>query len=421
MRVCHYCELLIYDIAATLLTTDISNANLSANNTSNLSAIITIHLSTAASDNLSAPTNSNTATELTSKQNPKAKINPTKLEIVNSIFPHNQQDFDNKIQAPDVPSNNPETNQKQLLTSNIPLATITENKSLDVIFLFQLKEPSTTPLFSGAVLDTKLITAMYTDTKVDGHAIKLILDIDCTANARIITTNGVTKTPIALVGNDWLVKTNAVLNWNMQELQLSQNGQYTRVPVMCGHFKTTNLTTPLIEFKEEEMKPIWEAYQVSWANSKHNKLLPVLSWNDNSKGKQKEELIWKANQVWEIDNDQEELINWEWKENKKEKGKKKEEEPTPNSNPTYNSYLTPQRSAYCHPKLVCVDCGKKLSSIDACCSNDEEYTSATKFYCRLCIIEHFGRPKWVEKWDNKPCLACRKTLLDKRMWNNIFG
>ncbi|KAG9303138.1 hypothetical protein G9A89_005096 [Geosiphon pyriformis] len=31
----------------------------------------------------------------------------------------------------------------------------------------------------------------------------------------------------ALVGNDWLFKTNATLDWNTQELQLSQNGQHT--------------------------------------------------------------------------------------------------------------------------------------------------------------------------------------------------
>ncbi|KAG9305843.1 hypothetical protein G9A89_006254 [Geosiphon pyriformis] len=86
---------------------------------------------------------------------------------------------------------------------------------------------------------------MYTDAKVDGHSIKLILDsgsadIDHAVSARIITTDGVTKTLIgeidnfsievngiivlikilvmkatqyqALVGNDWLSKTNATLD-----------------------------------------------------------------------------------------------------------------------------------------------------------------------------------------------------------------
>ncbi|KAG9288529.1 hypothetical protein G9A89_015735 [Geosiphon pyriformis] len=79
----------------------------------------------------------------------------------------------------------------------------------------------------------------------------------------------------ALVGNDWLVKTNAVLDWTTQELQLSQNGRHTWVPAICGYFKTTNLLAPLINF-EEKTKPIWEVYQVLWANPDHNELLPIL-------------------------------------------------------------------------------------------------------------------------------------------------
>ncbi|KAG9285853.1 hypothetical protein G9A89_013278 [Geosiphon pyriformis] len=271
-RVCHYCgkqehlqinsilsELLTYDAAVILSTTSISNANLLTDSTSNLSATATTYLPAAVSGNISAPTNLNTTTELTSKQNPKAEIDPTKLEIVNS----------------------------KLFKST---ATITENESLDTIFLFELEKPSTMLLFSGVALKEKPITAMYTNAKVDGHSIKLIIDsrlagsiitkqlidqlgrqVDCAASARIITTDGATKTPIgeiddfsfkvngiiilikALVRNDWLSKTNTILDWMTQKLQLSQNA-------MCGHFKTTNLTTPLIKFEEEEKKPTWEAY-----------------------------------------------------------------------------------------------------------------------------------------------------------------
>ncbi|KAG9307157.1 hypothetical protein G9A89_016985 [Geosiphon pyriformis] len=46
----------------------------------------------------------------------------------------------------------------------------------------------------------------------------------------------------------------------------------------------------------------------------------------------------------------------------------------------------------------------------ACCGDNEEYTLATKFYCHSCVIEHFGRPKWVGKWDNESCLASIKHL-----------
>ncbi|KAG9298851.1 hypothetical protein G9A89_015872 [Geosiphon pyriformis] len=133
---------------------------------------------------------------------------------------------------------------------------------------------------------------MYTDAKVDGHAIKLILNsrsadsiiikqlmdqlshqVDCAASTKIITANGVTKTLIgeidnflievigitvsikvlvmkttqyqALVGNNCLSKTNVTLDWTTQELQISQNSQYTRVPAMCGYFKPSIETSTL--------------------------------------------------------------------------------------------------------------------------------------------------------------------------------
>ncbi|KAG9298178.1 hypothetical protein G9A89_005446 [Geosiphon pyriformis] len=55
------------------------------------------------------------------------------------------------------------------------------------------------------------------------------------------------------------------------------------------------------------------------------------------------------------------------------------------------------------------------------CGDDEEYHTATKFYCRPCMFEHFGQPKRQGKWNNQPCLTCGETLLDKGMWNNIPG
>ncbi|KAG9294549.1 hypothetical protein G9A89_008660 [Geosiphon pyriformis] len=67
-------------------------------------------------------------------------------------------------------------------TNNIPPATITKNKSLDTIFLFELKKLSTTLLFNGAILEEKPITTMYTDAKVDGYFIKLILDSKSTGS-----------------------------------------------------------------------------------------------------------------------------------------------------------------------------------------------------------------------------------------------
>ncbi|KAG9285475.1 hypothetical protein G9A89_010950 [Geosiphon pyriformis] len=162
-------ELPIYDTTANLLTT-----NLSANKLRYLSTAVSTYLSVTVLGNLSALTNSNTVTELTSKWNTKAKTDTTKLEI----------------------------------------------------------ETTTVPLFSGATLDTKLITVMYTDVKIDGHAIKLILD---SGSADSIITQQLMDQ----------------LNWTIQELQLSQNSQHTQVPTTCGHFKTSNMPTPLIEFEKE--------------------------------------------------------------------------------------------------------------------------------------------------------------------------
>ncbi|KAG9303931.1 hypothetical protein G9A89_005841 [Geosiphon pyriformis] len=76
----------------------------------------------------------------------------------------------------DVPSNNQKTNHTPTPTNNISPAIITENELLDTIFPFELKELLVMPLFSGATLEKKPITVMYTDAKVNSHFIKLILD-----------------------------------------------------------------------------------------------------------------------------------------------------------------------------------------------------------------------------------------------------
>ncbi|KAG9287823.1 hypothetical protein G9A89_017418 [Geosiphon pyriformis] len=164
---------------------------------------------------------------------------------------------------------------------------------------------------------------------------------------------------------------------------------------MYGHFKTPPREKLLIELKEEKKKPTWEAYQVLWADEEHNKLPPILSWDNNNKekGKQKEELTWETDDLTWTDNDESEpTSSWEWEENKENKGKGKKKETTQTTT-AYNTYIISQQSTYHRPKLICIDCGKKLSSMGACCGDDEEYSMATRFYCRPCIFECFGRPK----------------------------
>ncbi|KAG9295373.1 hypothetical protein G9A89_013402 [Geosiphon pyriformis] len=238
----------------------------------------------------------------------------------------NSQNYLSLLVTPEdtSPSNQEPIQKQQTHTNNILPAIVTNDESLNTIFPFKFKEPLTMSLFSGAALEEKPIIAMYTNAKIDGHHIKLILNsghrVDQAVSTRIIMTDRATKTPIseiddlpikintiivpikvlvleatqyqALVGNDWLSKTNATLDWNTQELQL-----------------------------------------ILWANEEHNELPPILSWDNNGKGKQTNELTWETNNLTWTDNEQEKPSSWEWKE-EKGKGKEREEENT-QANNTY--------------------------------------------------------------------------------------
>ncbi|KAG9307276.1 hypothetical protein G9A89_017104 [Geosiphon pyriformis] len=326
MCICHYCvfnskisikcrnistKLHIYDTA-----TNLSAANLSANSTH--------HLLPAAPTHLSAATNSNTATELISKWNSKAKTDTTKLEIVDSAQPSgsrqwnlgtgstqnpNFQHYLSLLVTPeDTTFYNSEFNRQPVLTSNILPATITNNKTLAIIFPFELKETTMVPLF------------------IDNYFIKLILDSGSAGS--IITKQLIdqlaTKTPIGEIDN----------------FSFKVNGIITSINIL-----------------------VMEAtqYQALTDNDK-NELTP----------------------------------NWKWKEkNDKGKGKEKKEETTTTNITSSNSYTYPilLQSTYYQPKLICINCSKKLSSIGACCGDNKKYATVTKFYCCTCIIERFGQPK----------------------------
>ncbi|KAG9285807.1 hypothetical protein G9A89_013232 [Geosiphon pyriformis] len=206
--------------------------------------------------------------------------------------------------------------------SNIPPATITEDTTLAAIFPFDIDNLNTHSLFSGAAINQdKPITALYTDARVRGIDIKLILNsgsaVNRAATARIITVNGNTKTLIgkidnfpfkingiqiptkvlvieatqyqALVGNNWLSKANATLDWNTQELQLTFNGQHAQVPAMCEHFKNQRTEEPLIEFENTSMPPTIETYQVSWVDDYRTELPSPPTWKEKEKGRAKKE------------------------------------------------------------------------------------------------------------------------------------
>ncbi|KAG9298014.1 hypothetical protein G9A89_018842 [Geosiphon pyriformis] len=199
---------------ANLLITSILNSNLLANNTHYLLA--------AATSNIPASTNLNTATKLTSNQNTKTENDITKLKIGNSCSSTNFQTCSRNLETryvqysnsqhylsllvtpKDASSNNQKPNQNKSLISNIPPVTVTNNKLLAAIFLFEFKELSQTPLFSKTALEEKPITAMYTDAKVNGH------QINCAASTKIITANGATKTPIGKIDDFSIENCNSV-------------------------------------------------------------------------------------------------------------------------------------------------------------------------------------------------------------------
>ncbi|KAG9290808.1 hypothetical protein G9A89_011771 [Geosiphon pyriformis] len=159
-------------------------------------------------------------------------------------------------------------------STTIPPVRIAENANLSDIFLFEFETNKSPFLLSNAVAnEQKAITAMYTKAEIEGKPIRLILNsgsarsiityqlmqqlkrnIDRPVQTVIVTANGMKKTPVgeidnfsftidritipvkvlvmdasqyqALVGNDWLQKANANLNWETQELTISYQRQH---------------------------------------------------------------------------------------------------------------------------------------------------------------------------------------------------
>ncbi|KAG9294132.1 hypothetical protein G9A89_021491 [Geosiphon pyriformis] len=286
----------------------------------------THNILTTATNSLSTTTNnSNTTTKpsYNNIQKPQIQSNP-KLEIGDSSSPTNSQFNKSTIRITpfsellkssgyleDTASSKQETNQKPL-THNIPSAASTKDKSLAVIFLFKLEEITSVSLFNGAALDTKPITTMYTNAKVIDQYIKLILNSGLTDS--IITkqlmdqlADGATKTFIGEI-DDFPFEVNGIIV--LIKVLVMEATQYQ---ALVGRRKKTT----------------WEAYQVLWADDDYNKLLPILSWdnNDNKKRKQREEHIWGTTiDAWTDDNQSELLLTISWEE--KGKGKEKEENKT---------------------------------------------------------------------------------------------
>ncbi|KAG9298123.1 hypothetical protein G9A89_004022 [Geosiphon pyriformis] len=204
-------------------------------------------------------------------------------------------------------------------------AQIAQNANLSDIFPFEFEANELPFLLSNAAVnEQKAITAMYTKATVEEKPIHLILDnrsagsiityqpiqqlkqnVDRPAQTIIVTADGMKKISVgkiddflftideiiipvkvlimdapqyqALVGNDWLLKANANLNWETQELKILYQEQYTIVSATCGTFNKQSEKASVFEFKEEKKMPLTETYMAlespsNWAEETEQKI-----------------------------------------------------------------------------------------------------------------------------------------------------
>ncbi|KAG9300748.1 hypothetical protein G9A89_023546 [Geosiphon pyriformis] len=297
-----------------------------------------------------------------------------------------------------APSEGKATAQQQQNPSynhiTIPPVRIAENANLSDIFPFEFEANKSPFLLSNATAnEQKAITAMYAEAEVEGKPICLILDsgsagsiityqlmqqlkrnVDRPAQTVIVTADGMKKTPVgeidnfpftldgitisvkvliidapqyqALIGNDWLQKANANLNWETQELTISYQGQHARVSAICGTFNKRSEKALAFEFEPKEEKPIIETFMALGSTS---------NWADETE----------------------------------------QEHFTPHTKPKISGwnipYSKPEPRKQCpYIPLKCKDCHKKLSSMGACISPEEEYENHTCYYCKACHRERWG-------------------------------
>ncbi|KAG9291120.1 hypothetical protein G9A89_012992 [Geosiphon pyriformis] len=172
--------------------------------------------------------------------------------------------------------------EDQANKSNISPATITENTTLATIFPFDIDNLNTHSLFSGAAINQdKPIMALYTDARVEGIDIKLILDsgsagsiimkqlmdqlgcrVDHAATAWILTADENTKTPIGEIDNFPFEINGIQIPTKVLIMKATQyQALHARVPATCGHFKNQRTKEPLIEFEDTSMPPTIKTYQ----------------------------------------------------------------------------------------------------------------------------------------------------------------
>ncbi|KAG9297327.1 hypothetical protein G9A89_003989 [Geosiphon pyriformis] len=264
--------------------------------------------------------------------------------------------------------------------NTIPPTQIAQNANLSDIFSFEVNESSFL-LSNAAVNEQKAITAMYTEAEVEEKPIQLILNSGSAgvlsptkpAQTVIVTANRMKKTPVgeidnfsfiideiiisikvlvmntsqyqAFVENNWLLKTNANLDWETQKLKISYQEQYTRVPAICSTFNKKSKKILVFEFEEEKKLPITKTFMA---------FKSISSW-----GEETEQEIFEKTKRWNV-----------------------------------VRYFTPEpRKQPFYIPLKCKDCNKKLSSIKACISPEEEYETCICYFCKACHREQIEYSK----------------------------
>ncbi|KAG9305614.1 hypothetical protein G9A89_001675 [Geosiphon pyriformis] len=192
--------------------------------------------------------------------------------------------------------------------NTISPAQIVQNANLSNIFPFEFEANESPFLLSNtAANEQKAIIAIYTEATVEEKPIRLILDsesaesiityqliqqlprtVNRPAQTVIVIADGIKKTPVgeidnfpftideitipvkvlvmdapqyqALIGNNWLLKANANLDWETQELKISYQRQYTIVPATCSTFNKQSEKAPVFEFEEKKKMPLTETY-----------------------------------------------------------------------------------------------------------------------------------------------------------------
>ncbi|KAG9307434.1 hypothetical protein G9A89_017264 [Geosiphon pyriformis] len=258
------------------------------------------------------------------------------------------------------------TNSQNLIQT-IPPAVVMEDNSLAAIFPFELEKKEA--MFSGTALDEEcLITAMYTEAKVNNMLIKLILDsrstrsivtlqlvnqlgfkVDRATMSQIITADGSTKLSHGEIDtfpfeiNSIIIPTKVLVMdvtqyqaLTTQELLISYNDHHARIPATCGHFqKFSTNQRPIFEFEENPALPAIKTYQLLWANNQRTGLLAIPTWRS------------------------EERFKWN--------------------------------------QLECSVCNKKCLSMTVCSTLDKDPRNSTHYYCNCCNKEKYGYPEKHEK------------------------